>query len=550
MKKILIAALMWPLLTLAQSYPSPTLNNVTLLGGIGGAGTASLIGTSVAPLTTDQFRITGQLNNPTASAEYIYGAAIGAVGQPVFTGDAMRGVATQTSGSTNWTTNGIAGYVLNKQAGATSTKSAVALFGVNICAVDNCQSWGGDTIVSDSLGFTGVTSGSGRQLYGFEADCNVSSPNTKCISFFAGGTALTSSAYLVGFQTNQLGGGVGAKWTYSFASPDGNSVNAMYVGLAATGASQSSQPIVFQYTDAGSVAHSSTVTMTPTGLQTNAAAFNPQTTNVATLGTSSLVWSNIYAQNGTFSGPVTVTDPSGSNQANLTISATGDSQGAGLKFIGNGGTTPSKTIRARGGNFEFVNDAFNSVIATMTDGGSLSTNGGLNNTPVGNTVRSTGAFTTVSATSTITPSTTAGIVGTTLADNANSGSVGEFGIASTQNTSITSGVVFNATSVSLPAGDWDVWGAITTNPAGTTTTSTYQCGISTTSATFGTFATGVNNANGPVGVSAAAGTAVNTSCPLTRVNVSSPTTVYVVANVIFATSTMQVSGAIMYRRRR
>lgn len=170
--------------------------------------------------------------------------------------------------------------------------------------------------------------------------------------------------------------------------------------------------------------------------------------------------------------------------------------------------------------------------------------------PIGNTAASTGAFTTLTTSSTFTPSSTAGIVGTAAGDNANSGSVGEFNIASTQNTSVSTGVTFNATSVSLPAGDWDVWGAVSTNPAGSTVTTGYQCGLSTTSATFGTFAPGVSNANGPVGVSGAAGVATNVSCPLTRINVSAPTTVYVVANITFTTSTMQASGAIMYRRRR
>lgn len=43
--------------------------------------------------------------------------------------------------------------------------------------------------------------------------------------------------------------------------------------------------------------------------------------------------------------------------------------GANIKLIGNGGTTPNKTIRAEGGNLAFVNSAGSSVVSYMTDSG-------------------------------------------------------------------------------------------------------------------------------------------------------------------------------------
>src|SRR5574340_21938 len=43
--------------------------------------------------------------------------------------------------------------------------------------------------------------------------------------------------------------------------------------------------------------------------------------------------------------------------------------GAGIKLSGNGATTPSKYIRARAGLLEFVNDANNAIVTTMTDTG-------------------------------------------------------------------------------------------------------------------------------------------------------------------------------------
>ncbi len=49
--------------------------------------------------------------------------------------------------------------------------------------------------------------------------------------------------------------------------------------------------------------------------------------------------------------------------------------GAGILFAGNGATTPNKTIRAQGGNLEFINNAYSAVIATLSDLGALSVAG-------------------------------------------------------------------------------------------------------------------------------------------------------------------------------
>jgi hypothetical protein len=46
--------------------------------------------------------------------------------------------------------------------------------------------------------------------------------------------------------------------------------------------------------------------------------------------------------------------------------------GCGLKFTGNGATTPSKYIRVFDGNLEFVNSGYTAVIATLTDAGVFS----------------------------------------------------------------------------------------------------------------------------------------------------------------------------------
>ncbi len=58
----------------------------------------------------------------------------------------------------------------------------------------------------------------------------------------------------------------------------------------------------------------------------------------------------------------------------LTLQDTG-ANGAGILFAGNGATTPNKTIRAQGGNLEFINNAYSAVIATLSDLGALSVAG-------------------------------------------------------------------------------------------------------------------------------------------------------------------------------
>jgi len=148
----------------------------------------------------------------------------------------------------------------------------------------------------------------------------------------------------------------------------------------------------------------------------------------------------------------------------------------------------------------------------------------------------------------LTPSTTAGIVGTTIGDNANAGSVGEYVSSSVSppSTGLTSGTVTNATSISLTAGDWDITGLIFFN-FGSGTTSTYSIGaISTTSATipgspyFSTQLFATQNT----------GTGCALPVPTIRLNITSTTTVYLVGQSSFTGGTNGIGGFIAARRRR
>lgn len=207
-------------------------------------------------------------------------------------------------------------------------------------------------------------------------------------------------------------------------------------------------------------------------------------------------------------------------------------QGSGALSVTNAGTTGQMLLGVTGADPAFGN---NPAI----------TGGTIDGAPIGGTTRAAGNFTTVTATSTITPSSTSGIVGTTTNDNANAGSVGEYTTSSASGVSLTTGTSANVTSISLTAGDWDVTGVVNVVPAGTTNLLAYQASISTVSATL----------NPTVGYttsilsSVPAGTgAPNLAAPVARVTLTATTTVYLVTNVAFNTSTCTAGGMIRARR--
>ncbi|CAM2142689.1 conserved exported protein of unknown function [Pararobbsia alpina] len=162
---------------------------------------------------------------------------------------------------------------------------------------------------------------------------------------------------------------------------------------------------------------------------------------------------------------------------------------------------------------------------------------------IGGTTPAAGAFTTLSATGLITPSTTSGIKGTTAADNANAGSDGEFVTATATSTSLSVNTPLSLTSITLSAGDWDVSGVVEFVPAASTVTVQAVASVNTTTNVLNT-AQGL--AAVPTGSSAGVHTVMPT--PIWRVNVSTSTTVYLVAQCNFTTSTLTADGVIRARR--
>lgn len=145
--------------------------------------------------------------------------------------------------------------------------------------------------------------------------------------------------------------------------------------------------------------------------------------------------------------------------------------------------------------------------------------------------------------------TTPNIVGVTSGSNATAGSIGEFisgAILAGAAVALTTGNPANIVTLSLTAGDWDVWGSTGTTTGGTTVITTVDTTVTTTSA-----AQSIISATNP-GLSRWAGsvTGVNLFLPANpqRISLSVTTNVFLVVTGVFTTSTLSAYGFIGARR--
>lgn len=147
--------------------------------------------------------------------------------------------------------------------------------------------------------------------------------------------------------------------------------------------------------------------------------------------------------------------------------------------------------------------------------------------------------------------TTQGIVGTTTNDNASAGYVGEYISSTILNGGVTISLSnnnsANVVSITLSAGDWDVWGSANFLYGASTNVVDTQAGINTTTATLpdkslqSSFP--YNLATGAVPVNN-----LGLVVPQQRLSVSGSTIVYLVVQVNFAVSTCNAAGFIAARR--
>lgn len=141
------------------------------------------------------------------------------------------------------------------------------------------------------------------------------------------------------------------------------------------------------------------------------------------------------------------------------------------------------------------------------------------------------------------------ILGTTTGNDAPAGTLGEAftnTLASGSAVSLTTATTANITSISLNAGDWYICGVGAFNPAATTTTEYLKVGISTTSATLGALGSYTSL---PIAVTLNSEDA-EVPTPAFRINLTSTTTVYLVARAGFAVDTMAAYGRLFAWRER
>jgi hypothetical protein len=141
--------------------------------------------------------------------------------------------------------------------------------------------------------------------------------------------------------------------------------------------------------------------------------------------------------------------------------------------------------------------------------------------------------------------------GTASNDNATAGDVGQLissVIAAASAVSLSTGTAANMTSISLTAGDWDVWGSVTFIPGATNNIVQARGWISQTSATLpdASLYSGIQNPAAGLIPADNFGFMV----PGFRVSLSATTTVYISARAAFTISTLTVCGGIYARRRR
>ena len=141
--------------------------------------------------------------------------------------------------------------------------------------------------------------------------------------------------------------------------------------------------------------------------------------------------------------------------------------------------------------------------------------------------------------------------GSTTNDSASAGFVGETissALGSGSAVALSTGTAANITTISLTAGDWDVTGQVAFLFVATTTVTGLAGGVNTVSATLPGFNTGTSQT---IYSSFAPGAQVITqTVPRQRISLASTSTVFLIAQAVFAVSTLSAYGSITARRRR
>jgi hypothetical protein len=138
------------------------------------------------------------------------------------------------------------------------------------------------------------------------------------------------------------------------------------------------------------------------------------------------------------------------------------------------------------------------------------------------------------------------IIGTATNDNASAGNIGEYvssTVSEASGISLTNGVAFNITSISLSAGDWDVWGSITVDQGSGNEGNLINLAgsITATSETITDFSLGVPGTCQASSITSGAMRAIFNLSP-TRFSLNTTTTIYLVARPNYANTSIPGTG--------
>jgi hypothetical protein len=238
------------------------------LGTLLRQGAAQVTDSRTAPITADGAAVTG-FSQGGITSQAIFNQSVMSGNATTFNDyDSLRGVSLAPALSTVNQVNGISGYTINNTVPIGQRTQTVAVFGDAVCAVNNSNCWGVDTIVSDNptQTNTGVTAGTGKFLYN-EFDLNITSPSTQGANLQVGGTALPTSVTLAvnAISINKLwgagGSGTGtALYGNGFIAADACCAFGLSMGKSAvSGANHASMTIALNYSDSGAVTQNITL---------------------------------------------------------------------------------------------------------------------------------------------------------------------------------------------------------------------------------------------------------------------------------------------------
>lgn len=144
------------------------------------------------------------------------------------------------------------------------------------------------------------------------------------------------------------------------------------------------------------------------------------------------------------------------------------------------------------------------------------------------------------------------VSGSATNDDAPAGYYGEFvssTVASASAVALTTATTANVTSISLTAGDWNVWGNVYFTQGATTTATAYSAGVSQTTATLpGNDGGNQVNLAGTGAALLAGNPAPTLTTPTGRISLTGTTTIFLTAQSTFLISTQAAFGTIRARR--